>query len=287
MNTKVCAVVVTYNRVKLLEKCISSLKNQTRKIERIIVVNNGSTDGTLNWLEKQSEVEVINQENIGGAGGFHTGIKGALDKPCDWIWVMDDDVAPDKNCLIEQLKYQNYSECIHPTKKLENGENYCWEHSMDLASGSRTVLPNISFKNGKEIVYTNVACFEGMLISRRIVEIIGLPDVKYFICEDDTLYGFKASLYTNVSYISSAVIYKLIPLGIQAPWKNFYMLRNKFYLYKDAIDFANIKISKYNKGIFILVQFISLIRQFKYGIKYILPSIRGFNSGIYYMFSKK
>ena len=43
---KVIAVVVTYNRQKLLSECITALRNQTRKPDAILVVNNGSTDDT-------------------------------------------------------------------------------------------------------------------------------------------------------------------------------------------------------------------------------------------------
>ncbi len=67
---KVIAVVVTYNRQKLLSECITALKNQTRKIDKIFVVNNGSTDGTEGWLYQQQGIDFITQPNLGGAGGF-------------------------------------------------------------------------------------------------------------------------------------------------------------------------------------------------------------------------
>lgn len=50
---KVIAVVVTYNRLALLSECIAALRNQTRPLDGILVINNGSTDGTEAWLKSQ------------------------------------------------------------------------------------------------------------------------------------------------------------------------------------------------------------------------------------------
>ncbi|MBI1933772.1 MAG: glycosyltransferase [Ignavibacteriales bacterium] len=83
MNEKICAVVVTYNRLKLLQECIEALKNQTIKLDEIIVVNNNSKDGTTEWLDKQKDLTNIHQENLGGAGGFQNGMKEAYIKGFD------------------------------------------------------------------------------------------------------------------------------------------------------------------------------------------------------------
>ncbi|RYZ98092.1 MAG: glycosyltransferase, partial [Sphingobacteriaceae bacterium] len=91
MNESIVGVVVTFNRLDLLKNCITSLKRQTRSLDQIIVVNNGSTDGTEKWLNEQQGLIVIHQENSGGAGGFHRGMKEGYEHNYDWIWVMDDD----------------------------------------------------------------------------------------------------------------------------------------------------------------------------------------------------
>ena len=72
---KIATVVVTYNRLELLKDCIESLRNQTRKIDEIFVINNSSTDGTEEWLSRQNDLTTITQPNTGGAGGFYTGTK--------------------------------------------------------------------------------------------------------------------------------------------------------------------------------------------------------------------
>ncbi len=103
--SKITAVVVTFNRLNLLQRVIASLQKQSVHIHDIIIVNNGSTDGTKEWLDKQNKLHIIHQENVGGSGGFYRGIQEASKTECDWIWCMDDDVFPSEHCLENLLIY--------------------------------------------------------------------------------------------------------------------------------------------------------------------------------------
>lgn len=108
MNENVIAVVVTYNRQKLLFECLDAIFRQTYSISRLILVDNCSTDGTSEALAKKGYLEhpkmtyVKTKANIGGAGGFYKGIRKCMEFSYDWIWLMDDDTVPSAECL-EQL----------------------------------------------------------------------------------------------------------------------------------------------------------------------------------------
>ena len=102
MNLKVLAGIVTYNRVKLLERCLNSLNMQKRKCEEIIVINNGSTDGTSDYLSKNKIKYIIN-ENTGSALGWFKAIEYAVNNEFDLIWLMDDDGYPDQNALLNLI----------------------------------------------------------------------------------------------------------------------------------------------------------------------------------------
>ena len=88
MESKVGTVIVTYNRLTLLKEVIEALRQQTYLNQQIIIVNNGSTDSTAEWLQKQKDIVVINQENLGGAGGFFTGMKYVAEHNFDFCWIM-------------------------------------------------------------------------------------------------------------------------------------------------------------------------------------------------------
>lgn len=147
----VCAVVVTYNRKKLLLECLEALRKQTRPLDAIYIIDNASTDNTPkvllenNYLPKVPPLNLnepwetsflisnlhkqkINSqlpinihyvrinENTGGAGGFYEGVKRGYEKGYDWLWLMDDDVKADKKCLENLLKYKSKFNVIVPLR---------------------------------------------------------------------------------------------------------------------------------------------------------------------------
>lgn len=78
----------------------------------VVVVNNASTDNTLNYLNEwenkkstYSKYVITTKKNLGGSGGFYTGLKFAQNLKSKWIWVSDDDAFPEKNALEIAQKY--------------------------------------------------------------------------------------------------------------------------------------------------------------------------------------
>ena len=97
MDRSTLTLIVTYNRLSDLKICVEAVRKQTYRGFNILVVNNGSTDGTKEWLARQTDIITINQENLGGAGGFYTGMKYMYDNGYEWLIMMDDDGIPDKD----------------------------------------------------------------------------------------------------------------------------------------------------------------------------------------------
>lgn len=100
-SSNLFAVVVTYNRPELLRRCILAIKAQTILVGGIIVVDNNSEipaqDALFDICEGLHFVRL--SCNLGGAGGFHIGLKEAMARGADAAWLMDDDGAPDHRCL--------------------------------------------------------------------------------------------------------------------------------------------------------------------------------------------
>lgn len=247
MNIK--AVIVTYNRLNLLQKSIQNLR-QNKALNDIIVVNNGSTDGTGEWLAQQTDVNVITQENVGGSGGFYAGIKKAYEEGADWIWCMDDDVFPHADCLDRLLEYANDETVgIMAPRRLLDGKifthEFChYDFSNPFASMHGKKL---KFKedNKKEKSHTSsalkiVGCdFEGPFIRREVVEKIGLPNKDLFIFCDDTDYCLRAHLAGfQLLYVPNALMDKhkffshdtWTTRNQKKKWKRYYQIRNEAYL---------------------------------------------------------
>ncbi|MET1037321.1 MAG: glycosyltransferase, partial [Aeromicrobium sp.] len=98
----VAVVVVTFNRADLLAGMLDGLAAQTRRPDAVIVVDNASTDHTREVLEARTDLPLHvthSHDNLGGAGGFHLGVRAAYDAGWDRVWLMDDDVVPAPGCL--------------------------------------------------------------------------------------------------------------------------------------------------------------------------------------------
>lgn len=208
-------VIVTFNRKELLLELLHSIRNVGGRIERILIVDNASTDGTKELLESRQifqDPHISYQRqplNEGGAGGFHAGIKTAYELGAEWIWVMDDDIEWREGALEYLLSFKELGKVIQPSKEYLDHERYVWEGWFDDSTG-RTLWKKDNFYPEKEYVEVNYACFEGMLIHRDIVSIIGFPDKRFFLTYDDLIYGWLASFHTKIIYAGKPIMLKKI-----------------------------------------------------------------------------
>ena len=137
MQSRVVAVVVTYNRLSLLQRLLERL-GEVRGLAEVLVVDNASSDGTGQTLAKladrdpgRSFVPVSGRtlsENRGGSGGFREGLAWAMERGADLAWLMDDDGRPDLDCLPLLLKH----DCLDfwgPTVLAEQDPSACASRS--------------------------------------------------------------------------------------------------------------------------------------------------------------
>lgn len=238
---KITTVIVTFNRLELLKQGIECLRKQ-QKLTGIIVVNNGSTDGTREWLDAQPGLLVVHQDNVGGSGGFYTGIERAYSEGADWIWCMDDDVFPRPDCLDRLLPYTDRPEVgILSPRRLLEGKVFTHEFrhfnfTNPIGSLHGRKLAKQQVNQATEIVGAD---FEGPFISRRVVEKIGLPNRELFIFCDDTDYCLRAHLAGfKLLYIPEALMDKhkffsddtWTSRNRKKKWKRYYQVRNEAYL---------------------------------------------------------
>ncbi len=186
MAERVCAVVVTYNRKALLRECLKALKAQTRPLDGILVVNNASTDGTREVLKEEfPEVEVLDlPENIGGAGGFHEGLKWAYEKGYGWFWLMDDDAKAQPDCLEHLLTRKGDGEVLIPVQVDSLGRKYG-------AGRWRCRYVPLPPEEYLSLTRVEMFAFVGTLIHRKVVDRVGLPHRDFFICADDWEYALR------------------------------------------------------------------------------------------------
>ncbi|MGC9383216.1 MAG: glycosyltransferase family 2 protein [Kosmotogaceae bacterium] len=241
---KIAALVVTFNRRKLLEKTLDLIYTQTRQLDCVVVVDNGSTDDTEDFLNayknKNESLEIVNTgENLGGAGGFSRGIHYIYDKfEFDWIWLMDDDAFPAKNALEKLLAFYN----SQPNKLQRRIGVIQNEMITSPEEFERLVKENREPRKKMRLF----GMFVGYFIKTEVVGKIGFPDKRFFLYYDDAEYTFRAKklgykVFTiKGSYILHrdwAKLDRIRKLFFSKPdmaaWKVYYVFRNAFLMFQN------------------------------------------------------
>ncbi|MCD4525327.1 glycosyltransferase family 2 protein [Nocardioides sp. cx-173] len=240
----VAVVVVTYNRADLLIGMLDGLAALERCPDAVIVVDNASTDHTPQVLAARTglPLQVLTpSENLGGAGGFHLGMRTAVEHGFDRVWLMDDDVVPAPDCLSVLMAQDE--DCLAAVREDTAGrlvEKAATRFDLrnplaikpktgmvETDYGTRAAMPPL-------VEIENVA-FEGFLVRRRVVEEIGLPDPTFFIFYDDVDFALRARRAGyRIWAVRDAVLVRQLDFDQQhdlAGWKGYFMYRNLFVVH--------------------------------------------------------
>lgn len=238
---RVAVVVVTYQRAGLLDELLRALAAQTRPADAVYIIDNSPDTQTLEMLESHTDLPLVvdhTGENLGGAGGFHRGLKAAYLDGYDRIWMMDDDVVPDPGALQALLDAGGpVMACVRENKAGQLVEKAAVEFDLrnplhlrpkratvDQVYASRDEMP--------ATVPADNAAFEGFMVHRGVVDRIGYPDPSYFIFYDDCDYAIRARKqgFELLMVRDSKLVrqFEFVQDQDLASWKGFYMFRNLF-----------------------------------------------------------
>lgn len=249
MAKRVAAIVVTFNRCDLLKACLEQLLQQSTPPDRIIVIDNASTDRTAHLLRENYSNPQISYiqlpENIGGAGGFAFGIDTAMKQGFDWYWLMDDDASPEPAALELLLKEARNETDIYASSAIAQHEKQtalCWPV---MRSCPGQACRNIhAYDDLSQVESVQGAPFLGLLIHRKLVEQIGLPASEFFISGDDMEYCARARAHgARIFQVKSSVIRHPMPdrkiisfaghsfaILVLSSWKRYYDVRNRILI---------------------------------------------------------
>ena len=241
----ICAVVVTFNRMVLLEECLTALSSQTRLLDEIIVIDNASTDGTESLFRTRFVDATYKRlkENVGGSGGFYEGIKLAFSKGHDWIWIMDDDAIPMADALQKLLDCPvRLRDGVYAlaSSVLNRDGTICLMHRrlFDAHKMAEAIVEASRYE--QDYFQMDTASFVGLLLSRQTIEDIGLPLKEMFIYYDDTEYSLRIRRRGIMATVPASKIVHGEPkrslqnsAGGQSPtgWRKYYVIRNSIYTY--------------------------------------------------------
>lgn len=243
----VAVVVVTYNRAALLSGMLDGLAAQSRAPDAVLVVDNASTDATGEVLRERATrgdlpLQVVTPgENLGGAGGFHLGMRRAWEAGHDRIWLMDDDVVPAPDALEVLLRYDE--PCLAATREDLAGRlvekaalDFDLANPLAIRPKRATVDERYATRAAMpELVELHNVAFEGFLVRRDVIDAIGLPDPGFFIFYDDVDFAVRARRSGRTIWaLRDAVLVRQLDFNQQhdlSGWKGYYMYRNLFVVH--------------------------------------------------------
>jgi GT2 family glycosyltransferase len=192
--------IVTLNRIDKLTITLQECAN--RGFQDIVVVDNGSTDGTREFLSSQPAVHALFPEkNEGGSGGFnrlmHYFIENTQHK---WLLLFDDDAYPefDMRVLSERLKEETARHAPAYTFKVTYPDGtICRMNRPGInvlnTNPLKLLLRDHHVQDFDQTCMVDFASFAGILLKRETIEEIGYVSKEFFIYSDDIYYTLAIS----------------------------------------------------------------------------------------------
>ena len=195
----VSVIIPTYNRKNLLKRALNSVSSQTFVPQEIIVVDDGSSDGTKDWvLERFPDVRYIYQDNSGVSSARNAGIKEAIGS---WIAFLDSDDEWMSNKLEQQKgvinSFQEAWLCHTNEIWIRNGVRVNQMKKHQKYGGN-------VFENCLDICRISPS---SVLIKKEVFETVGLFDESLKVCEDYDLW-LRITAVLPVIFLDQPLIIK-------------------------------------------------------------------------------
>jgi len=240
---KLVACVVANGRDELLKRSLGGILNQTMQLDSVLVVDNATQKSTKQICKEYAVKYIVGNSSLGGAGGFATGMKLALDEGADYVWLLDDDGFPDPNCL-KVLYERMTSNSLSIVSPLSVSDSNPERPSNAIWLGLRKTS-NVDLLRSKTFIHNVVQFFNGVLLTADAIRLVGFPNRELFLRGDEVDFYFRCrriglpmGMSTAASYFhrSSDSEYgmnrdKLLSVNIpDEPMKRYYQFRNRGYV---------------------------------------------------------
>lgn len=207
---KATIIIPNYNGLKFMEMCMSALEKQTCKDFEILVVDNGSTDGSVEWLKENEIPSIFLPENTGFSGAVNVGIKASK---TPFVILLNNDTEAKEGyveALIREIERSPKIFSVSP-KMIQLYHKELMDDGGDMYSimgwaYQRGVGQEIERYNRACNVFS--ACAGAAIYRREVFEEIGYFDEMHFAYLEDIDVGYRAKIagYYN-RYCPSAEIY--------------------------------------------------------------------------------
>jgi GT2 family glycosyltransferase len=229
--------VVTWNNYEDTAECLDSLLTLTYPHFDIVLVDNGSTDGSADRLEEEFPgVDVVRTgENLGYAGGMNVGTRELLDRGVDYVWQLNNDVViPEERLLtdlVETMEANDDLGMLTPlVKEYPNTDTiWFWKGELDWSFGNANHVETPGqLPDG--LVANDYIPSCSLLFPSHVLEEVGLLPEDYFLYFDDVEHAVSISAagYILATDMTTEIYHKesKSSLGELGPTYSYYRSRN-------------------------------------------------------------
>ena len=243
----VYTIIVTFNGMEWIEKNIQSLIISSIKT-KIIIIDNGSSDGTQHAIKKYAEIQLIqSEENLGFGKANNLGIKLALEKGADYVFLLNQDAWIEKNTLSEILKVAEIDKSFGIISPLHlngsgTGLDKLFSHCVapSIHHLDNYYFSDLAIKQVKEFYQVPFINAAAWLLPKNTIEKVGFFDKLFYHYGEDINYCQRLTYHDlKVVFVPDAKIYhdrELRDLSIKKG--------NKEIIKKLKIELANVNNSK-------------------------------------------
>ena len=209
-GTSVTVVIPNYNGLKFMEPCMAALEKQTCKDFEILVVDNGSSDGSVDWLKSHQYPTIFLEENTGFSGAVNVGIKASK---TPFVLLLNNDTEVEPDFIGEMIKAIRRSDQIfavsskmvqmyHKELMDDAGDMYSilgWAYQRGVGRSSK------GYNREREVFS---ACAGAAIYRRAVFEQIGYFDEMHFAYLEDIDVCYRAKIFGwHNRYCPTAVVY--------------------------------------------------------------------------------
>ncbi len=247
-------VILNWNGRDLLDECLSSLRGQAFRDFEVIIVDNGSTDGSAEWLESQASDTVravVLATNRGYAEGNNVGIRQATGR---WIVLLNNDTAADPGWLAEIAA----SIARHPDAGMFTPKILNYYRRDEIDNTGHIIYPDglarghnrLEKDDGRFDVEVEAAWPSGCagVYKRELLDEVGLLDESFFAYAEDVDLGLRGRLAGwECWYVPAARVYHKYSAttGSFSPRKAFLVERNRFWVLLKNFPLREIALSPF------------------------------------------
>ncbi len=249
--SKVCAVILSWNRKEEVLSFIGLLKRQTYYQFEIVVVDNASTDGSPSAIQAMfPQIQVIcSSRNLGFAGGMNIGIKHAIEHGFTHAWLLNTDMELADDTLETLVKSTSEIPRLGLASPLlvhrNNPDKWAWcGGEYDLNRGCMIPWSRHSWQEhqiSEGIVFTHRQVGAALLVSLDMIRKIGLLNERLFAYyeDDDISLRAREADYVSVICMRTVVGHEMISFLHKSPLACYLYSRNAFLLWLPRLRGVN------------------------------------------------